>query len=75
MERLILKKLLNWKNSPYRKPLILKGVRLCIAFSGNRTDASHPHRSDNRHDSKKGNLPLKRKTEPGRSCTDKRSSC
>ena len=27
MERLILKKLLNWKNSPYRKPLILKGVR------------------------------------------------
>ena len=27
MERLILQKLLNWKNSPYRKPLILKGVR------------------------------------------------
>ncbi|SPT70668.1 ATP-binding protein [Anaerobiospirillum thomasii] len=27
MERLILKKLLNWKSSPYRKPLILKGVR------------------------------------------------
>ena len=27
MERLILKKLLSWKNSPYRKPLILKGVR------------------------------------------------
>lgn len=27
MERLILKQLLNWKNSPYRKPLILKGVR------------------------------------------------
>ena len=26
MERLILKELLNWKNSPYRKPLILKGV-------------------------------------------------
>ena len=25
MERLILKKLLDWKNSPYRKPLILKG--------------------------------------------------
>ena len=23
MERSILKKLLNWKNSPYRKPLIL----------------------------------------------------
>ena len=27
MERLILKKLLKWKNSPYRKPLIMKGVR------------------------------------------------
>ena len=27
MERFILKNLLNWKNSPYRKPLILKGVR------------------------------------------------
>ena len=27
MERLILKQLLEWKNSPYRKPLILKGVR------------------------------------------------
>lgn len=27
MERLILNKLLAWKNSPYRKPLILKGVR------------------------------------------------
>lgn len=27
MERLILKQLLNWKNLPYRKPLILKGVR------------------------------------------------
>ncbi len=27
MERLLLKKLLSWKNSPYRKPLILKGVR------------------------------------------------
>lgn len=27
MERLLLEKLLNWKNSPYRKPLILKGVR------------------------------------------------
>ena len=27
MERLILKKLLAWKNSPFRKPLILKGVR------------------------------------------------
>ena len=27
MERLIMHKLLDWKNSPYRKPLILKGVR------------------------------------------------
>ena len=27
MERLILDRLLKWKNSPYRKPLILKGVR------------------------------------------------
>ena len=27
MERHIMKQLLNWKNSPYRKPLILKGVR------------------------------------------------
>ena len=27
MERLILKQLLEWKHSPYRKPLILKGVR------------------------------------------------
>ncbi len=27
MERLILQKLLLWKESPYRKPLILKGVR------------------------------------------------
>ena len=27
MERFILKKLLAWKNSSYRKPLILKGVR------------------------------------------------
>ncbi len=27
MKRIILKKLLNWKNSSYRKPLILKGVR------------------------------------------------
>ena len=27
MELFILKKLLDWKNSPYRKPLILKGVR------------------------------------------------
>lgn len=27
MERLILKRLVDWKNSPYRKPLILKGVR------------------------------------------------
>ena len=27
MERFALEKLLKWKNSPYRKPLILKGVR------------------------------------------------
>ena len=27
MERLIMEKLLAWKNSPHRKPLILKGVR------------------------------------------------
>lgn len=27
MERLIMKQLLAWKHSPYRKPLILKGVR------------------------------------------------
>lgn len=27
MERFVLNKLLDWKNSPYRKPLILKGVR------------------------------------------------
>ena len=27
MERLILRRLVDWKNSPYRKPLILKGVR------------------------------------------------
>ncbi len=27
MERLIMEKLQEWKNSPYRKPLILKGVR------------------------------------------------
>ena len=27
MERFVLNKLLEWKNSPYRKPLILKGVR------------------------------------------------
>lgn len=27
MERCLLKKLENWKDSPYRKPLILKGVR------------------------------------------------
>ena len=26
MERFILKNLLDWKNSPYRKPLILKGA-------------------------------------------------
>lgn len=27
MERLALDKLIKWKNSPYRKPLIVKGVR------------------------------------------------
>lgn len=27
MQRFILKQLLDWRNSPYRKPLILKGVR------------------------------------------------
>ena len=27
MERVIMQKLINWKNSKYRKPLILKGVR------------------------------------------------
>lgn len=27
MERLVMKKLLDWKNSKYRKPLILKGIR------------------------------------------------
>ena len=27
MERYVLQDLLKWKNSPYRKPLILKGVR------------------------------------------------
>ena len=27
MERLVMKKLLEWKSSKYRKPLILKGVR------------------------------------------------
>ena len=27
MERLLMDKLLQWKNSTYRKPLILKGVR------------------------------------------------
>jgi hypothetical protein len=26
MERIIMQKLINWKNSKYRKPLILKGV-------------------------------------------------
>lgn len=29
MERLLLKSLLEWKNKPNRKPLILKGVRQC----------------------------------------------
>lgn len=27
VERFILKNLLEWKNSPYRKPLMLKGVQ------------------------------------------------
>ena len=27
MERFVMNKLVEWKNSPYRKPLILKGVR------------------------------------------------
>lgn len=27
MERLILNKMLDWENSPCRKPLIMKGVR------------------------------------------------
>ena len=27
VERLLLNKLPDWKNSPYRKPLVLKGVR------------------------------------------------
>ena len=27
MERFIMNKLLEWKNSPYRKPLVLTGVR------------------------------------------------
>jgi len=27
MERLVMQKLLDWKTSKYRKPLILKGVR------------------------------------------------
>ena len=27
MERFVMEKLIKWKNSPYRKPLILKGVR------------------------------------------------
>ena len=27
VERFAMKKLVEWKNSPYRKPLILKGVR------------------------------------------------
>lgn len=27
MERLVMKRMVAWKKSPYRKPLILKGVR------------------------------------------------
>ena len=34
MERFILKKLLDWKNSPYRKPLILKSGREDLDFEG-----------------------------------------
>lgn len=30
MERFILNNLLDWKNSPYRKPLILIGVRFSL---------------------------------------------
>ena len=30
MERFILNNLLDWKNSPYRKPLILTGVRFSL---------------------------------------------
>ena len=33
MERFILKKLLDWKDSPYRKPLILKGVRQAVSYT------------------------------------------
>ena len=33
MERFILKKLLDWKNSPYRKPLILKGACVKIGLN------------------------------------------
>jgi predicted AAA+ superfamily ATPase len=29
MQRLLLKSLIDWKNSPNRKPLIIKGVRQC----------------------------------------------
>ncbi len=33
MERFILKKLLDWKDSPYRKPLILKGTCVKIGLN------------------------------------------
>jgi len=33
MERFILKELLEWKNSPYRKPLILKGAYVKIGLN------------------------------------------
>ena len=36
MERFILKKLLDWKNSPYRKSLILKGACVKIGLNQER---------------------------------------
>ena len=33
MERFILKKLLDWKNSPYRKPLILVEALRSVSFT------------------------------------------
>lgn len=47
MERFILKKLLNWKNSPYRKPLILKGVHQVgkTLFLPGRQSQFHANRS------------------------------
>ena len=40
MERFVLKKLLAWKASPYRKPLILKGVRQVRPFLAASSPAS-----------------------------------